>query len=66
MGLKDASEYFLPVNFIKCNSAWKPSDEQIKAIRLARSLVKDDFSEYPAFSKILIELEEQLQKIKEK
>ena len=65
MSLKDASEYFLPVNSIKCYSAWKPSDEQINAIRLARSLVKYDFSEYPTFSKILIELEEQLQKIKE-
>ena len=113
MGLKDASEYFLPVNFIKCNSAWseedektlteifsvaaraslrkstlfgknydyikwqnwlkslkpqlqwKPSDEQIKAIRLARSFVVDDFSDHPTLSEILTELEEQLQKIKE-
>ena len=29
MGLKDASEYFLPVNFIKCNSAWSEEDERI-------------------------------------
>lgn len=27
MGLKDASEYFLPVNFIKCNSTWGEEDE---------------------------------------
>jgi hypothetical protein len=30
MGLKDASEYFLPVNFIKCNSAWSEEDEKIR------------------------------------
>ena len=29
MGLKDASEYFLPVNFIKCNSVWSEEDEKI-------------------------------------
>lgn len=29
MGLKDASEYFLPVNFIKCNSAWSEEDEEM-------------------------------------
>jgi len=28
MGLKDASEYFLPVNFIKCYSAWSEEDEE--------------------------------------
>lgn len=28
MGLKDASEYFLPVNSIKCNSAWSEEDER--------------------------------------
>lgn len=27
MGLKDASEYFMPVNFIKCNFAWSEEDE---------------------------------------
>ena len=26
MGLKDASEYFLPVNLIKCNPAWSEED----------------------------------------
>lgn len=30
MGLKDASEYFLPVSFIKCNSAWSEDDDWIK------------------------------------
>lgn len=44
---------------------WEPSDEQIKAIRLARSFVVDDFGEHPALSEILMELEKQLQKIKE-
>lgn len=44
---------------------WKPSDEQIKAIRLARSFVVDDFSDHPTLSEILMELEKQLQKIKE-
>lgn len=29
MGLKDASEYFLPVNSIKCNSTWSEEDEAI-------------------------------------
>ena len=29
MGLKDAGEYFLPVNSIKCNSAWGEEDEEI-------------------------------------
>ena len=29
MGLKDASEYFLPVNSIKCNSNWSEEDEAI-------------------------------------
>jgi len=29
MGLKDASEYFLPVNFIKCYSTWSEEDEYI-------------------------------------
>ena len=45
-------------------SNWKPSDEQIKAIRLARSFVSDDFGEQPTLSEKLMELEEQLQKLK--
>jgi len=113
MGLKDASEYFLPVNSIKYNTAWskedeliiskiksvlnaqeyhdgatgikmnpyndaldwlnslrpqkqwKPSEEQIKAIKLARSFVTDDFDEHPTLSEILVELEKQLKKLKE-
>lgn len=44
---------------------WKPSDEQIKAIRLARSFVTDDFDEHPTLSETLIELEAQLKKLKE-
>ena len=32
MGLKDADEYFLPVNSIKCNSAWSEED----SVRLQR------------------------------
>lgn len=43
---------------------WKPSDEQIKAIRLARSFVTDDFSEHPTLSESLMELEEQLRNLK--
>lgn len=50
---------------LKPQNTWKPSDEQIKAIRLARSFVVDDFGEHPTLSEILMELEEQLQKIKE-
>ena len=45
---------------------WMPSDEQIKAIRLARSFVADDFEEHPTLSEILIELEERLKKLKKK
>ena len=42
---------------------WKPSKEQIKAIRLAKSFVVDDFDEHPTLSEILMELEEQLKKL---
>lgn len=42
---------------------WKPTEEQIKAIRLARSFVVDDFSEKPTLSETLKELEEQLKKL---
>ena len=44
---------------------WKPSEEQIKAVRLARSFVTDDFSDNPTLSELLIELEEQLKKLME-
>ena len=50
---------------LKERYSWKPSDEQIKAIRLARSFVTDDFDEHPALSEILIELEKQLKKLRE-
>ena len=50
---------------LRPQSQWKPSDEQIEGIRLARSFVVDDFGEHPTLTEILIELEEQLQKIKE-
>lgn len=50
---------------LRPQNLWKPSDEQIKAIRLARSFVVDDFCDHPTLSEILMELEEQLQKIKE-
>ena len=49
---------------LKDRYTWKPSDEQIKAIRLARSFVTDDFDEHPTLSEVLIELEEQLKKLK--
>lgn len=45
--------------------AWKPSDEQIKAVRLARSFVTDDFVENPTLSDVLVELEKQLKKLTE-
>jgi hypothetical protein len=50
---------------LRPQNTWKPSDEQIKAIRLARAFVTDDFSENPTLSDVLVELEEQLKKLKE-
>ena len=50
---------------LKYRRIWKPSDEQIEAIRLARSFVTDDFSDNPTLSEILIELENQLKKLME-
>lgn len=43
MGLKDASEYFLPVNFIKCYSAW--SEEDTKMIELLDAIFRINSSE---------------------
>ena len=57
--LKSLKDRVLPQN------TWKPSDEQIKAIRLARSFVTDDFADNPTLSEILMDLEEQLKKLKE-
>lgn len=48
---------------LKERYTWKPSEEQIKAVRLARSFVVDDFDENPTLSEILIELEKQLKKL---
>ena len=42
MGLKDASEYFLPVNFIKCNSAW--SEEEERYICQLESMVREKWA----------------------
>ena len=39
---------------------WKPTDEQIEAIRLARAFVTDDFSDNPTLSEILKDLQNQL------
>ena len=50
---------------LKLRCAWKPSDKQIQAVRLARAFVTDDFSENPTLSDILVELEEQLKKLRE-
>ena len=50
---------------LKDRYTWKPNDEQIKAVRLARSFVVDDFDEHPTLSEILIELEKQLKKLKD-
>lgn len=49
---------------LKQRYIWKPSEEQIKAIRLARSFVTDDFGDNPTLSEILVELEKQLNKLK--
>ena len=50
---------------LRPHSQWKPSDEQIKAVRLARAFVTDDFDDNPTLSEILIELEKQLKKLRE-
>ena len=55
IGLKDASEYFLPVNFIKCNSAWSEEDNntlnRISAILVDASEVKNWWKEYRLIEK---------------
>lgn len=56
---------YIQKKFLKPQNRWEPSDDQIKAIRLARSFVTDDFADNPTLSEILMELEKQLQKIKE-
>lgn len=43
--------------------SWKPSEEQMKALRLFRSFVVDDFGEETTLSDTLEELEEQLKKL---
>ena len=48
---------------LKERYTWKPSIEQIEAIRLARSFVVDDFSEKSTLSDILAELEKHLKKL---
>lgn len=53
------------LNSLKDRYTWKPTKEQINAIRLARSFVTDDFSENPTLSEILLDLEKQLKKITE-
>ena len=54
------------IKSIRSQNAWKPSDEQIKAVRLARAFVMDNFDDNPTLSEILIELEKQLKKLREK
>ena len=44
---------------------WKPSDEQIRALRMARFCVADDYADDSSLTKILIKLENQLKKIRE-
>ena len=53
------------LKFLRPQKQWKPSEEQIKAIKLARSFVTDDFDEHPTLSEILVELEKQLKKLRE-
>ena len=60
-GYKNAANW---LKSLKERYTWKPSDEQIKAVRLARNFVTDDFVEHPTLSEILIELEKQLKKLK--
>lgn len=51
MGLKDASEYFLPVNLIKCNSNWSKEDEEhLKSII---SDIKTDMGAYPRSQEVI-------------
>lgn len=46
MGLKDAGEYFLPVNSIKCNSTWSEEDEEMRLTILQDlQYIKDHFPE---------------------
>ena len=60
----DLSLYASWLKSLKQRYTWKPSDEQIKAVKLARSFVTDDFGEHPTLSEILVELEKQLKKLK--
>ena len=53
------------LKYLKDRYTWKPSDEQIESIRLARTFVTDDFDEHPTLSEILVELEKQLKKLRE-
>lgn len=55
----------LAKDYIQQKPIWKPTKEQINAIRLARSFVTDDFSDNPTLSEILLELEKQLKNIME-
>lgn len=50
---------------LKDRCIWKPTKEQIDAIRLARSFVVDDFSDKPSLSETLLKLEEQMKKVME-
>lgn len=50
---------------LKNRCIWKPTKEHVKAVRLARSFVTDDFGEHPMLSETLIDLEEQLKKLRE-
>jgi hypothetical protein len=51
------------VKSLKDRATWKPTEEQINAIRLARSFVTDDSSDNPTLSEILLKLEKQLKKL---
>lgn len=54
---------YILIKDIKSQPYWKPSEEQMKALKLARSFVVDDFSENPTLSEILKTLQEQLEKL---
>ena len=64
--LQNSSHWLLAdkLSSLHPQSHWKPSEEQIKALKIARSFVVDDFSENPTLSEILKTLQEQLEKLK--
>lgn len=63
--LQNSSHWVLADKLLSLHpkSHWKPSEEQIKALKIARNFVVDDFGENPTLSEILKALQEQLEKL---